>query len=33
VTRYNTRRRHFWCDQQAPIIYEQQHVATLPLVA
>jgi transposase InsO family protein len=33
VTRYNTRRRHSWCGQQAPIIYEQQHVATLPLVA
>jgi len=29
VTRYNTRRRHSWCGQQAPIIYEQQHVATL----
>jgi len=33
VTRYNTRRRHSWCGQQAPIIYEQQHAATLPLAA
>ena len=33
VTRYNTRRRHSWCGQQAPIIYEQQHAATLRLAA
>ena len=33
VTRYNTRRRHSWCGQQAPIIYEQRHAATLQLVA
>jgi transposase InsO family protein len=33
VTRYNTRRRHSYCGQQAPIVYEQQHVATLQLVA
>jgi hypothetical protein len=32
VTRYNTPRRHSWCSQQAPIIYEQQH-APLRLVA
>ncbi len=29
ATRYNTRRRHSWCHQQAPNTYEQQHVATL----
>ncbi len=33
VTRYNTRRRHSWCGQQAPNIYEQHHTATLQLVA
>ena len=33
VTRYNTRRRHSWCGQQSPISYEQQHAATLRLVA
>ena len=33
VTRYNTRRRHSYCSQQAPIIYEQHHTATLQLVA
>ena len=33
VTRYNTRRRHSWCSQQAPITYEQHHTATLQLVA
>ena len=33
VTRYNTRRRHSYCGQQAPIIYEQRHTATLQLVA
>jgi transposase InsO family protein len=33
VTRYNTRRRHSWCGQQAPIIYEQRHTATLQLAA
>ncbi len=33
VTRYNTRRRHSWCGQQAPIIYEQRHTATLQPVA
>jgi transposase InsO family protein len=32
VTRYNTRRRHSYCGQQAPIVYEQQHTATLRLV-
>jgi transposase InsO family protein len=33
VTRYNTRRRHSWCGQQAPSVYEQQHVATLRIAA
>jgi transposase InsO family protein len=33
VTRYNTRRRHSYCGQQAPIAYEQQHAATLRLVS
>ena len=33
VNRYNTRRRHYNCGQQAPIVYEQQHAATLRLVA
>ncbi len=33
VTRYNTRRRHSYCSQQSPIVYEQQHAATLPLAA
>jgi len=33
VNRYNTRRRHFYCGQQSPIAYEQQHAATLQLVA
>jgi transposase InsO family protein len=33
VTRYNTRRRHSWCGQQAPNVYEQQHAATLRLTA
>ena len=33
VTRYNTRRRHSYCGQQAPIVYEQQHTATLRLAA
>ena len=33
VTRYNTRRRHSYCGQQSPIVYEQQHAATLPLAA
>lgn len=33
ATRYNTRRRHSWCDQQAPNTYEQQHAATLPHAA
>jgi transposase InsO family protein len=31
VTRYNTRRRHSYCGQQAPIVYEQQHAPTLRL--
>jgi transposase InsO family protein len=31
TNRYNTRRRHSFCGQQAPIIYEQQHTATLRL--
>jgi transposase InsO family protein len=30
ATRYNTRRRHSWCGQQAPNTYEQQTAATLP---
>ena len=33
ATRYNTRRRHSWCGQQAPNAYEQQHTATLPNAA
>jgi transposase InsO family protein len=33
VNRYNTRRRHSFCGQQAPMIYEQQHAATLRAVA
>ena len=33
VTRYNTRRRHSWCGQQTPNVYEQQHAATLRLAA
>jgi len=33
VTRYNTRRRHSYCGQQAPIAYEQQHADTLRLVS
>ena len=33
VTRYNTRRRHSWCGQQAPNIYEQQHLTTLQTAA
>ena len=33
VNRYNTRRRHSYCGQQAPIVYEQQHAATVQLVA
>jgi transposase InsO family protein len=33
VTRYNTRRRHSWCGQQAPNAYEQQHAATLRFAA
>jgi len=33
VNRYNTRRRHSYCGHQAPIVYEQQHAATLQLVA
>jgi transposase InsO family protein len=33
VNRYNTRRRHSYCGQQAPIVYEQQHAATLQLIA
>jgi transposase InsO family protein len=33
VNRYNTRRRHSYCGQQAPIVYEQQHAATLQLAA
>jgi len=31
ANRYNTRRRHSYCGQQAPIAYEQQHTATLRL--
>jgi transposase InsO family protein len=33
VNRYNTRRRHSCCGQQAPIVYEHQHAATLQLAA
>jgi transposase InsO family protein len=33
LTRYNTRRRHSYCGQQSPIVYEQQHAATLRLAA
>jgi len=33
ATRYNTRRRHSWCGQQAPNTYEAQHAATLPHAA
>ncbi len=33
ATRYNTRRRHSWCGQQAPNTYEQQHATTLPQAA
>ncbi len=33
VNRYNTRRRHSYCGQQAPIVYAQQHAATLQPVA
>jgi len=33
VSRYNTRRRHSWCGQQAPSVYEQQHAATLRIAA
>jgi transposase InsO family protein len=33
VTRYNTRRRHSYCGQQAPITYEQHHTAKLQFVA
>ena len=33
ATRYNTRRRHSWCRQQAPNTYEQQIAATLPQAA
>jgi transposase InsO family protein len=33
VNRYNTRRRHSYCGQQAPIVYEQQHAVTLQPVA
>ena len=33
VTRYNTRRRHSWCAQQAPNIHEERHAATLQTAA
>ena len=33
ATRYNTRRRHSWCRQQAPNTYEQHFAATLPEAA
>jgi len=33
ATRYNTRRRHSWCRQQAPNTYEQQIADTLPEAA
>ena len=33
TTRYNTRRRHSRCGQQAPNTYEAQHVDTLPNAA
>jgi transposase InsO family protein len=31
ANRYNTRRRHSYCGQQAPTVYEQRHAATLRL--
>ncbi len=33
ATRYNTRRRHSWCRQQAPNTYEQRYATTLPHAA
>jgi transposase InsO family protein len=33
VNRYNTRRRHSYCGQQSPIVYEQRHAATLQIAA
>ena len=29
ATRYNTRRRHSWCGQQAPNTYETEHSTTV----
>ena len=33
ATRYNTRRRHSWCGQQAPNTYEDLSAATVPTAA
>jgi len=33
ATRYNTRRRHSWCGQQAPSTYEALHAATVQQAA
>ncbi len=33
TTRYNTRRRHSWCGQQAPNTYEALHAATVQQAA
>ncbi len=33
VTRYNTRRRHSWCGQRAPAVYEEGGTATLASAA
>jgi len=33
ATRYNTRRRHSWCRQQAPNTYEAQHATTVQQAA
>ena len=33
ATRYNTRRRHSWCRQQAPNTYEALHAATVQQAA
>lgn len=33
LTRYNTRRRHSWCDYHSPNTYEKIHTATVPATA
>ena len=33
LTRYNTKRRHSWCDYQSPIAYETRYTATLATAA